>query len=302
MRRGMRKQGCSTVRRDGADTFMRPINLTLATLTALTLGVGQSSLEASSVIPLDLQQCVHYSGLAFAGTVSRVRAEYTRDHSTIVTRVTFSHIVVAKGRHNWLTLTMTLEGGRVGPEEIIVPGQPQFELGRRYILLVDSDLGTSDNSYIPVIGMYQGFFTVDKDSSRREDVVMDLNGRPVVAIRDGHVVVLGRKKEDIGLSSVRRGPVRTSSRDIYVPGSGEASQGRGDTLQAEHLPQRVPEETARKRVGPPDSSPRTTHPAKTYPVPTPSPTPQEIVAADDDSGTRVGEAEFLEAIREMSTR
>src|SRR6267378_3614047 len=127
------------------ETFMR------AALAVLALAMGPQSLEASTVIPMDLRQCVEYSGLAFAGTVSGIKPEYTPSHSTIVTRVTFSHIAVAKGEHPDSTLIMTLEGGRVGSVETLVPGQPQFEMGRRYVLLVDADLGSADNSYLPVI-------------------------------------------------------------------------------------------------------------------------------------------------------
>ena len=90
-----------------------------AALAAL-LAAGSASLDASSVIPLDLRQCVDYSGLAFAGTVSSVKAEYTRTHSTIVTRVTFSRITVAKGQHAGPTVVMTFDSGtRVGEAQFL---------------------------------------------------------------------------------------------------------------------------------------------------------------------------------------
>ncbi len=275
---------------------MKRCTVILVALALYIVAVSPSSLQAASVIPLDLRQCVQLSGLAFAGTVSSMRSEYTPSHQTIVTRVTFSAIVVAKGRAGGAPLVLTLAGGRVGPEEILVPGQPQFEVGRRYIVLTDSDLGSVDNSYVPIIGMYQCYFTVGQGPPGSDDIVGDWAGRPVTEIRDGHVVVLDSRPE---APPNYRVPKQTSEvRDLYRPG--RKSSLRPDSLEGSaprpaHIPAQV--DGRGPIIGTSQG-----RPSKRYPVPEASSMPHEIVSSEHDRGTRVREAQFLEVIRTLSAR
>ena len=276
---------------------MKPVTFMLVVLLLSVFTIGPTSPDASTVIPMDLRQCVEFCGLAFAGTVSDVRMEWTPSHETIVTRVSFTHIAIAKGAHADSTLVLTLEGGRVGPEEVIVSGHPRFEVGHRYVVLADADLGSADNSYIPIFGLYQCYFTVGEDSSGSDDVVRDWAGRQLVAIRNGHAVVLDNQSDADVFANYRRPKQTSGVRDLYVPGRRE-SIGPDSLEGGQPTQMPVPEKV--------DQRPRAVRPyhrpTKRYPVPKESPVPREIVSAKLDPGTRVHESQFLEAIRGLSAK
>ncbi|HMB67495.1 MAG TPA: hypothetical protein VKM96_06075 [Candidatus Bathyarchaeia archaeon] len=263
-------------------------------VTLLVMLLGFESLipfcsYASTVIPMDLEGCVSYSSLAFAGTVSSKATDWTDEHSTIVTRVTFADLYVVKGAAG-STVTLTFEGGRVGDEEILVPGQPSFEAGRRYVVLSDADRGSSDNSYSPTIGLYQGYYNIGLDG-----IVADWAGRKIVGVRDGHALVL--QEEPSPQISVK--PQRVSGlQDMYELGSRASSESDSSEVES-RPPVRKPQEISARtsRTWKPREKP-----TKTYAVPRPSPVPLELVTAKNDPGTRVHEQLFLSIIKSFASK
>jgi hypothetical protein len=172
-----------------------------------------SHCEASIVREMPPQQLVHYAKLAFAGTVIDTKPE--RLGETIVTRVVFSDLRFAKGKAATPTLTLTLEGGRIGEEGISVSGQPGFLLGQRYIVLTTTDVGEVERELIPVVGLYQGVFRITKDG-RGRSVVLDPFSRAVVRISADRLTVV---LPDSLVSAKYRGRVDQPERDEDRHGS-----------------------------------------------------------------------------------
>jgi hypothetical protein len=162
------------------------ISVALATQFCIT-----PSVQATTVIPVDLAHCAKRAGAIFAGTVSGM--ESVRLDETIVTHVDFTDVTYVKGGPRNARTRITYEGGVVGNDRVFSMGQPEFELGSRYILLVVSDFGTAKPWYIPIVGLYQGFFKVAPDSSQK--VIHDWANRPVVRVEGRHLVVVSRRNE-----------------------------------------------------------------------------------------------------------
>ena len=146
----------------------------LGFVLALFTGCSTCS-DASTVIPLDLEQSVRLADVVFAGTVTRIHAENLPDDG-IVTRYTFSDLRFGKGSGQGAELVLTILGGEVGGLGSVVDGAPSFEINRRYIVLSASGLGSARDSYLPVIGGSQGVFQVDLDSRTGRSIVKDAEG------------------------------------------------------------------------------------------------------------------------------
>jgi hypothetical protein len=185
-------RGARVTRQINIRRYLRSVVAALVTLMACLSFATQAS--CTLFWPVDLRACVHKAGVAFAGTVVGMRAE--RVPGTIVTRVTFSDVVFAKGGNDRSTLVLTMEGGVVGNKGVSADDLPEFALSRRYIVLADADLGSQGNHYQPIVYFNQGFFPLLSASAGGASFVHDRVGRPVVGFRDGHVVVLRSEKSD----------------------------------------------------------------------------------------------------------
>jgi hypothetical protein len=174
----------------------RVISAAALLLTILCLGSPSNSTQ---LLPMSLKSVAQLAKLSYAGTVSRI--EYRRAGKDVVTDVHFADVRLASGRRPDVKLTVL--GGIVDGQEYGVVGMPRFECGKRYIILA-ADTGTSQNSYMPIIGLTEGVFRLLPDP-RYGSIVHDLAGRPLVAIRGNHVGVLGTDEPDTGLGG---GPPR----------------------------------------------------------------------------------------------
>ncbi len=137
---------------------------------------------------MDLRTCVRTAGVAFAGTVTGIRAE--RLEGTVVTRVTFSDVVYAKGARSAKSLILTTCGGEVDGESIWCEDEPVFHLHQRYILLAAADLGSHRNGYSSIVGANQGMFLLEAEKP---------GGRPVVpgviGYRNGRLLMKERRAD-----------------------------------------------------------------------------------------------------------
>jgi len=141
---------------------------------------------ASTAYPVDLLSCVREAGIVFAGTVSDVHPEKVR--GTIVTRITFTDVVLAEGERNAEKITLSQEGGLLGDTGVsVTPEMYQFIPRRRYVVLADADLGSPKNRWTPIVYYNQGVFPLGPEKPGGRLVVG--GGRlPAVGYREGHLV------------------------------------------------------------------------------------------------------------------
>jgi len=163
------------------------IQAVLTTLVGLLLGTCHSAARATTVLPADLHTCVRLAGVAFAGTVSAKSVEQLE--TTIVTHVHFTDVKFVKGAPKLGGTRLALNGGVVGNRRVFSSGEPEFEIGKRYIVLAYGDFGSPRNSYLPIVGLFQGFFQLERDTRHGRTVVFDWAKRPVVRV-DGHRLVV----------------------------------------------------------------------------------------------------------------
>jgi hypothetical protein len=79
-------------------------------------------------------------------------------------------------------VTVSLAGGSLDGLLDVVDGQPSLELGGRYILFVADDFGSAGNSFLPIVGLWQGAFKVGYSAQLGRGLVHDLRGLPLVSI------------------------------------------------------------------------------------------------------------------------
>jgi hypothetical protein len=155
--------------------------------------------------PFTFEATARMAKLAFAGTVDRI--EYRKG----LTDVRFTDIRHARPSGHDKTVTLSLQGSF----NMLVVEMPRFEVGQRYIVLA-VDRGSPENWHIPLVGMRQGVFHVVRSEGRREGIVHDADGHPVLAVRGGHLAILddterGGEKGSIDVvPGVREGLKRAS--------------------------------------------------------------------------------------------
>ncbi len=159
----------------------------LLAMLAAPVTSGATQIDAS----LNFSRTIAYAGVIFAGTVSSVYVEMHSSPRYPLTRVTFRDLRLVKGKiRGQDSLQITLWGGSDGTYLYVVPGQPEFRVGERCVVMADSDLGAESTSHVPIIGMNRGLFYVFSDSTGRP-CVHDWARRPIVRIEKSHLVVLG---------------------------------------------------------------------------------------------------------------
>jgi hypothetical protein len=163
-----------------------PSWLTLVAFLTVSLLCPQRSLALTGIGSTP-QRMKQDAGYVFAGTVLRSVAQKVRGR--ILTRVTFGDLRFAKGGPAD-TLCLTLEGGTVGDELVVVDGQPTFLGGVRYIVFASADLGSPSPWYLPVVGMGYGRFQVVSDSLTGRQQILNAGGMPVVAVSERRFTVV----------------------------------------------------------------------------------------------------------------
>ncbi len=155
----------------------------------LLFTVGAHGAAATTYWPVDLKTCVEAADVIFAGTVTRMVA--VEDSGSIITRVTFSDVVHVRGEPDSGDVVLKVLGGQVGDRGLVDDSGPKFRKGSRYVALANGDLGSKRNIYTPIVYYNQGLFMVERDRASGRAVVHTAGGSPIVAFRNGHVVILG---------------------------------------------------------------------------------------------------------------
>ena len=149
-----------------------PLTSVLIVLAAVT-----PSLQASTILQVDVQYMLEHTELIFEGEV--VSSQSAIDaNNTIVTRITFRIDDLIKGQTPTNTLTLNFAGGIVGQQGMHVSAMVYPKLGERGIYFVES----SDNNLVnPLVGWGQGHFLLEQDGSG-EDRLLTEQGLPVVSM------------------------------------------------------------------------------------------------------------------------
>ena len=106
----------------------------------------------------------------------------------IMTRITFSNVVYAKGWRNADSLVLTMCGGEVDGVGTVCDDEPTFTIHQRYIVLAKADLGSHKNMYSPIVYMNQGVFALETEKPGGSQVV-----RGIIGYRDGPVLARANK-------------------------------------------------------------------------------------------------------------
>lgn len=167
-----------------------PLRATHLALLGALVGLFPSTLSATSVMPFSFDRLCKVSGNIFAGTVASM-SESIEDGGRIpVTHVRFVNVRAIKGDIG-RQVTIHLAGGTVNGRSVTLEGQPTFSKGERYIIFSVADFGSSANMFVPILGVYQGFFPLRREREAGAFVVHDWNGRPITRISKGSVFVVG---------------------------------------------------------------------------------------------------------------
>src|SRR5437879_4211726 len=148
-----------------------------------------SSMHATTVIPPTFDQLVQQAEVIFQGTVTNVRSVWEGEGAQrhIDTYVTFQVQESVKGNAG-ASYTIRMLGGTVGDETMEVTDTPKFNVGDRDILFVEHN----NDQFVPLVGINNGRFHVQRDEQTGRDIVVNGEGEPVRDVRK-----LGREEESV---------------------------------------------------------------------------------------------------------
>jgi hypothetical protein len=153
------------------------------------IAVALGPMTATTVIPPTFEQLVQQAELIFQGAVTDVRSVWEGEGAQrhIDTYVTFQIGENVKG-NSGASYTIRLLGGTVGDETMEVTDTPKFKIGDRDILFVEHN----NEQFVPLVGINNGRFHVQRDEQTGRDVILNGEGEPV---RD--LTKLGREEESV---------------------------------------------------------------------------------------------------------
>jgi len=153
------------------------------------IAISFTYITATTVIPPTFEQLVQQAELIFQGTVTDVRSVWEGEGAQrhINTYVTFQIGENMKGNAG-SSYTIRILGGTVGDETMEVTDTPKFKMGDRDILFVEHN----NDQFVPLVGINNGRFHVQRDEQTGRDIVVNGEGEPV---RD--VTKFGREEESV---------------------------------------------------------------------------------------------------------
>src|SRR5438477_2583083 len=146
-------------------------------LLPLTLiAIGFVRVSATIVVPPTFEQLVNQAELIFQGTVTDVRSVWDGEGAQrhIDTYITFQVLENVKGDAGD-SYTIRILGGTVGDETMEVTDTPKFKAGDREILFVEHN----NDQFVPLVGINNGRFHVQRDEQIGRDFVVNGEGAPV---------------------------------------------------------------------------------------------------------------------------
>jgi hypothetical protein len=140
------------------------------------IGIAFARLTATTVIPPTFEQLVQQAELIFQGTVTDVRSIWEGEGAQrhIDTYITFQIGENVKGNAG-SSYTIRILGGTVGDETMEVTDAPKFKVGDSDILFVEHN----NDQFVPLVGINNGRFHVQRDEQTGRDIVLNGEGEPV---------------------------------------------------------------------------------------------------------------------------
>ena len=123
-----------------------------------------AQLEATTVNPPEFTDLVNQSDFIVRAVVKSVVSEYARPGSRkIITKVELDVREVIAGKPSQ-PLVLRMMGGKIGEDEMILEGAPQYKVGDEGIFFVQ---GNGRQIY-PLVAMMHGLYPIKRETSGRE--------------------------------------------------------------------------------------------------------------------------------------
>lgn len=152
-------------------------------VTLLGLGYCWFAMQtagATSFQTKDFTSLVREADEIVIGTVTAINARRTTKRE-IVTDYGFDDLEIIAGMAQGDSLTLTLLGGTVGTDSLMVAGAPKFKHGVRYLVFVAGN----GAAMFPLVGGHQGIFQLRKDLVSGDVRVHDYAGRAMDRMTGG---------------------------------------------------------------------------------------------------------------------
>jgi len=146
----------------------------------LALGLPHRA-GATTVVAPDFADLVSQADYVVRANVKSVTAEWRENQGRkyIASQVALEITEIIRGIPPQ-PLVLELVGGRVGKEELVIEGAPQFLAGDDVILFVQ---GNGRQIY-PLVAIMHGLYPVVKDEKSQQEYVLRSNGRPLYHEQD----------------------------------------------------------------------------------------------------------------------
>ena len=135
-------------------------------LSTLIFSLGMSSAEATTMIPLSIDQLVDASDNVVKGTVTEVWTEPDRSTGMVWTHAQIEVQTVLKGDEELQIVVLEQPGGIWGTKDAIVEGVARFSVGETGYFFVEN---LESGRTVPV-GMFQGKFNIIMDPYSRQEI------------------------------------------------------------------------------------------------------------------------------------
>ena len=139
-------------------------------------------LPATTVEAPDIDSLINQSDYVVRAVVRAATPEWrqsTDGRRYISTKVELEIRDVIKGAPP-SPLVLDLIGGRIGQDELVLEGMPQFQVGDEHVLFVHGE----QSKMYPLVALMHGVYPVMHEAKSGQDYVLRSNGRPLYSLQD----------------------------------------------------------------------------------------------------------------------
>jgi hypothetical protein len=167
----------STMHRSARSCWIR------AATVFVTIVTASGAADATTLLKKNLDELVREADAIVVGTVTDIQAQSDAD-GNIHSFVALADLQVIHGDYQDDSLTLRIEGGRVGQDVRFIIGSPQFRPNERVLLFIQGN----GQYLVPMVGWTQGIFRLAFDSSTGRERIFDHDRNPVLEIRGSEVL------------------------------------------------------------------------------------------------------------------
>jgi hypothetical protein len=148
---------------------------------ALALSLLPIPGHATTVVAPDFDTLVSQADYVVRAVVNSKTSEWRTDtHGRhIITKVKLDVREIIKGTPP-SPLVLTVLGGRIGSDEMVVDGAPSFIVGEEEILFIHGN----GKQFLPLVSMMYGMYPVSLDTASGQRIVHRSNGSPLYDVKD----------------------------------------------------------------------------------------------------------------------